>query len=72
MQVSDEELALNQIPQQNRDVCAHLLIPLNRCRRANFYLPFKCHDERHSYEACLYKEYIVMAALVFLTDLVVF
>lgn len=56
MQVSDEELSANQIPLYHRDGCAHLLIPLNRCRRANYYLPFKCHDERHSYEACLYKE----------------
>ena len=57
MQVSDEELAVNQIPLHARDGCAHLLIPLNRCRRENYYNRLKCHDERHSYEACLYKEY---------------
>lgn len=56
MQISDDELALNQIPHWSRDACAHLLVPLNRCRRENLYMPFMCHDERHGYEACLYKE----------------
>jgi hypothetical protein len=27
---------------QYRDSCAHLLIPLNRCRQAEYYLPWKC------------------------------
>lgn len=27
-----------------------LLIPLNRCRHKEFYLPWKCEDERHGYE----------------------
>ncbi len=39
-----------------RDACAHLLIPLNKCRRATFFLPWKCEDERHGYEACQYAE----------------
>lgn len=59
MMVSDEELAANQIPLHARDVCAHLLIPLNRCRRENFYQKSKCHHELHAYEACLYKEYVL-------------
>ncbi len=28
-----------------------------RCRRRSLYLPWKCEEERHSYEVCLYKEY---------------
>ena len=40
-----------------RDFCAHLLIPLNACRRKNFYLPWRCEHERHAYEKCEYKEY---------------
>jgi NADH dehydrogenase (ubiquinone) 1 beta subcomplex subunit 7 len=40
-----------------RDFCAHLLIPLNECRRKSFYLPWKCEHERHEYELCQYKEY---------------
>lgn len=40
-----------------RDYCAHLLIPLNKCRRANLWLPWTCHDEKHAYEKCEYLEY---------------
>lgn len=40
-----------------RDWCAHLLIPLNQCRRREFYLPWKCEHERHLYDKCEYKEY---------------
>ena len=27
-----------------------LLIPLNKCRHKEYYLPWKCEDERHGYE----------------------
>jgi NADH dehydrogenase (ubiquinone) 1 beta subcomplex subunit 7 len=40
-----------------RDQCAGLLIPLNKCRRATYYVPFKCEHERHDYEKCQYYEY---------------
>jgi NADH dehydrogenase (ubiquinone) 1 beta subcomplex subunit 7 len=31
-----------KLPLAYRDSCAHLLIPLNKCRPANWYLPWKC------------------------------
>lgn len=31
-----------RLPLQYRDSCAHLLIPLNRCRQQEYYLPWKC------------------------------
>ena len=31
-----------KLPMQYRDSCAHLLIPLNRCRFETFYMPWKC------------------------------
>ncbi|XP_012080902.1 NADH dehydrogenase [ubiquinone] 1 beta subcomplex subunit 7-like [Jatropha curcas] len=37
------------------DQCADLLIPLNKCRQVEFYLPQKCENECHSYEKCGYK-----------------
>ncbi|KAJ9638945.1 hypothetical protein H2199_006806 [Coniosporium tulheliwenetii] len=40
-----------------RDSCAHLLIPLNQCRYREMYLPWKCENERHSYEKCQYEEF---------------
>lgn len=42
------------MPLHWRDYCAHILIPLDKCRRENFFLPFRCVDERHAYEKCQY------------------
>lgn len=56
MKVSDDEMALNQIPLHARDCCAHMLIELRRCQRREFYLPWKCEMEKHNYEACLIQE----------------
>ncbi|KJE94962.1 NADH-ubiquinone oxidoreductase B18 subunit [Capsaspora owczarzaki ATCC 30864] len=57
MRVTAKEMADAQLPIHARDYCAHLLIPLNECRRATTYLPWKCTDLRHAYEACEYDEY---------------
>lgn len=37
-----QEMSEARLPMQYRDSCAHLLIPLNRCRQAEYYLPWKC------------------------------
>jgi len=37
-----------RLPLPYRDSCAHLLIPLNRCRQEEFYLPWKCEVRRAS------------------------
>ncbi|TKX18191.1 putative NADH-ubiquinone oxidoreductase B18 subunit (NDUFB7) [Elsinoe australis] len=52
-----EEMSAAKLPIAYRDSCAHLLIPLNRCRYEEYYLPWKCEDERHSYEKCQYEEF---------------
>ncbi|EGS19721.1 uncharacterized protein CTHT_0042030 [Thermochaetoides thermophila DSM 1495] len=52
-----EEMRDAKVPLAYRDSCAHLLIPLNRCRYETYYLPWKCEDERHSYEKCQYLEF---------------
>ncbi|KAL1649220.1 hypothetical protein SLS58_001795 [Diplodia intermedia] len=54
---SREEMTAARLPLAYRDSCAHLLIPLNRCRHEEYYLPWKCEDERHSYEKCQYEEF---------------
>ena len=56
MQVSVEELEKNRIHPKYWDYCAHLLIPLNKCRYDTFSMPWKCTDERHAYEKCEYEE----------------
>lgn len=37
-----EEMREAQLPLAYRDSCANLLIPLNRCRKREYYLPWKC------------------------------
>eukprot|EP00966_Prymnesium_polylepis_P182561 4229809-Prymnesium_polylepis.1 len=56
MKVTREEMKAARIPLQWRDYCAHLLIPLNECRKQTWYSPFKCQDLRHGYEKCQYDE----------------
>lgn len=43
-----------QIPLAYRDKCAHLLVDLNKCRRATYFSPNQCGHERHTYEECEY------------------
>jgi len=46
-QATEEEMRKAKIDLAFRDECAHLLIPLNDCRRQTAFLPFKCEHERH-------------------------
>jgi len=46
------------LPLNARDSCAARLVPLDECRRGTMYLPWKCEDERHAYEQCLYADYL--------------
>ena len=39
---SRQAMADARLPLQYRDSCAHLLIPLNKCRHNEYYLPWKC------------------------------
>ncbi|KAL7269820.1 hypothetical protein RUND412_007491 [Rhizina undulata] len=50
-------MAAARLPIAYRDKCASLLVPLNRCRYKTYYLPWKCEDERHTYEKCQYDEF---------------
>ncbi|GMH55908.1 hypothetical protein TrRE_jg8207 [Triparma retinervis] len=47
-----------RVPLSHRDTCAHLLIPLNKCRRNTYFMPFSCSDQRHVYEECEYNAYL--------------
>lgn len=37
-----EQMSEAKLPLAYRDSCAHLLIPLNRCRFEEYYMPWKC------------------------------
>ena len=47
-----ELLKQEQVPLALRDTCAHLLVPLNRCRRETLFNPDRCGQQRHIYEEC--------------------
>ncbi|KAH9618277.1 hypothetical protein KSS87_005185, partial [Heliosperma pusillum] len=55
MIATQSEMVEAKVPLAYRDQCAHLLIPLNKCRQSEFYLPWKCENERHVYEKCEYE-----------------
>jgi len=57
MKVTHEEIKAAKVPLNFRDYCAHILIPLNKCRVSHWYSPFQCTDLRHAYEKCQYDEY---------------
>jgi len=44
---SREAMAEARLPLAYRDSCANLLIPLNRCRYEEYYLPWKCEVSPH-------------------------
>ncbi|KAJ1980250.1 hypothetical protein H4R35_001200 [Dimargaris xerosporica] len=56
MKMTQQQMAEYRIPIELRDYCAHMLVLLNRCRRDNFFLRWKCGHERHEYELCQYNE----------------
>merc|ERR1712028_227172 len=61
MGVSMDEMMAERVDPSFRDYCAHMLIPLNQCRRKEWYLPWKCGPERHAYEKCEFDEYAVQS-----------
>ncbi|TVY14181.1 NADH dehydrogenase [ubiquinone] 1 beta subcomplex subunit 7 [Lachnellula arida] len=44
-----EAMSEARLPIAYRDSCANLLIPLNRCRYEEYYLPWKCEVSAVSY-----------------------
>ncbi|KAI8614697.1 NADH-ubiquinone oxidoreductase B18 subunit-domain-containing protein [Chytriomyces sp. MP71] len=57
MHISQQELQKERIPLAFRDYCAHLLPDLNKCRRANWYMPWHCEEERVAWNKCQYDDY---------------
>jgi len=58
MVLTKEEMIRAGIPPHLRDNCAHLLIPLNKCRRETWYAPWKCTAPRAEYAKCLHYDYM--------------
>lgn len=51
-----------------RSWCAHHVMPLQKCRSENFWLPYKCEHEREMFEKCRYKEYAKQCDCMFVSD----
>jgi NADH dehydrogenase (ubiquinone) 1 beta subcomplex subunit 7 len=59
MYATEGELMRNFVPVEWRDYCAHVLIPLNKCRRENLYMNWKCMNQKHAFEKCQYEESVI-------------
>ncbi|KAJ3562804.1 hypothetical protein NP233_g9349 [Leucocoprinus birnbaumii] len=49
---------LRNVLYENKQPGIRLLLPLNVCRKKNYYLPWECEHERHEYERCQYDDYV--------------
>lgn len=58
MKVTRQQMKDARLPLNFRDYCAHILIPLNECRRETWFSPYKCTELRHAHEKCEYDEYM--------------
>ncbi|CAH1763038.1 8199_t:CDS:2 [Entrophospora sp. SA101] len=58
MIATQKEMSEAGLPLEWRDYCAHLALRLNKCRNSTWFLPWKCQDERHTYEKCQYEDYV--------------
>ena len=56
MKVTQEEMAEAKVPLNLRDYCAHHFIPLMKCRKDNYYLPWRCKKEKHDWDECEFQE----------------
>ncbi|XP_011405773.1 PREDICTED: NADH dehydrogenase [ubiquinone] 1 beta subcomplex subunit 7-like [Amphimedon queenslandica] len=58
MKVTQEEMAEAKVPLNLRDYCAHHFIPLMKCRKDNYYLPWRCKKEKHAWDECEFQDYL--------------
>ena len=53
MKVSERDCVRMGLTQYQRDLCAHIAIPLDRCRRLTFHAPWRCKELKIAYTRCL-------------------
>lgn len=68
MKATEQEMKDAQVPINFRDYCADILIKLNECRKANYWMPGKCEELMHAYEKCQYHEYVLFSLLLFFAE----
>lgn len=57
MIATQKEMMDAKVPLRFRDYCAHLYIPLMKCRYDTYRLPWKCKEEKHEWEECEIADY---------------
>jgi NADH-ubiquinone oxidoreductase B18 subunit (NDUFB7). len=57
MIATQQEMMDAQVPLRFRDFCAHLYIPLLKCRYDTHRVPWKCKAEKHEWEECEMADY---------------
>ena len=57
MIATQQEMMDAKVPLQYRDWCAHLYIPLKKCRIETRFMPWKCKHERHEWDECQVADY---------------
>merc|ERR1712189_68497 len=58
MVATQQELMDNKVPLRYRDYCAHLFLPLLKCRRdKNIVLPWHCGPEKAEWDECQIQDY---------------
>ncbi|TRY87336.1 hypothetical protein DNTS_017210 [Danionella cerebrum] len=59
MVASQEQMRNAMLPLKQRDYCAHHLLMFMKCRRDYFPNIFACKDERHDWDLCEHKDYVM-------------
>ncbi|XP_002761874.1 NADH dehydrogenase [ubiquinone] 1 beta subcomplex subunit 7 [Callithrix jacchus] len=59
MVATQQEMMDAQLRLQLRDYCAHYLIRLLKCKRDNFPNILACKHERHDWEYCEHRDYVM-------------
>eukprot|EP01083_Nonionella_stella_P017391 48654_1 len=64
MQVSERDCVRHGVVQNMRDLCAHICIPLDKCRRFTFGAPWRCKELQIAYTRCLNNDSYRVRAMV--------
>merc|ERR1712193_319955 len=58
--VTEEEMDAAGLAKEQRDYCAHKLIPLLQCKRDNFpWVQWYCHEFKHAFDHCQHDDYVL-------------
>lgn len=57
MKATQKEMMDARVPLRFRDFCAHLYMPLMKCRFETGNVPWRCKEEKHEWEECEVQDY---------------